>query len=158
MGLRKHQEETIRKLEDDLQVKSSKIKELEDKSTYQEDYSRRNNLQITGLEEQPGETWEQTANQVKHLIENKLQLPRMELERAHRVGQRRERDSRPVIARFCKFSDREAVIRNCAKLKGTNIYVNEDLSPASQAVKKKKCFSSYKQGEREKLLIFATRS
>lgn len=131
--------ETIRVMKEDLQVKTHKIQELEDKIIYQEDYNRRKNLQITGLrEQQHGETWEQTAVQVSKLFEDKMQLPGMEIERAHRVGQRREEEGRPVIVRFNKFSDREAVLRNCNKLKGTNIYVNEDLSPASQAIKKGK--------------------
>ena len=40
--------------------------------------------------------------------------------------------------RFEKFSDRKAVIRNARKLKGTGIFINEDLCPASQEVKKSK--------------------
>lgn len=62
----------------------------------------------------------------------------MELERAHRVGQRGEHHNRPVVVRFTKFSDREAVLRNCSKLRGTNVFINEDLSPTSQAIKRKK--------------------
>ncbi|KAK3871114.1 hypothetical protein Pcinc_023760 [Petrolisthes cinctipes] len=36
-----------------------KVKDLEEKVIYQEDYSRRKNLRISGLEEQANETWEQ---------------------------------------------------------------------------------------------------
>ena len=146
-------QETISNLKDDLQARTLKIQELEERSTYQEDYSRRKNLQITGLREQPGENWEHTAELVNELIEDKLQLPKMELERAHRVGQRREQESRPVIVRFNKFSDREAVLRNCTKLKGTNIHLNEDLSPASQATKKEKT-PLLKQARREGKIAF----
>lgn len=128
----------IKSLTDDLQAKNDKIKELEEKSIYQEDYNRRNNLQIFGLAEEPRETWEKTAEEVSKLLERKLQLPRMEIERAHRIGQQREQQDRPVIVRFSRFADREAVLRNCSKLRGTNIFINEDLSPSSQAIKREK--------------------
>ncbi|XP_045107879.1 caM kinase-like vesicle-associated protein [Portunus trituberculatus] len=62
----------------------------------------------------------------------------MEIERAHRVGKQSEQRDRPVIVRFSRFSDREAVLRNCPKLRGTNIYINEDLPLTSQAIKRVK--------------------
>lgn len=102
---------------------------------YQEDYSRRNNLRISGMQELAnGETWEQTAEQVAKLFQQKLQLPPIALERAHRIGTSGRAQPRTVIARFEKFQDREAVVRNAKKLKGTGIYVNEDLCPASQEI------------------------
>ena len=103
----------------------------------QEDYSRRNNLQNAGLAEHPWETWEKTAEQESKRFERKLQLPKMEIERAHRVGEQREQN-RTVIVRFTKFSETKAVLRNRSKLRGTNIYINEDLSPISQATKREK--------------------
>lgn len=106
---------------------------LEDRCDYLEDYSRRNNVHITGMEERPGgETWEQTAEHVQNMLADKMQLPDIILERAHRVGQRSEQRARPVVARFLRFSDRELVMRNAKKLKGTNIFINDDLCPASQ--------------------------
>ena len=57
------------------------------------------------------------------------------MERVHRVGPRRYAKPRTIVARFSRFSEREAVMRNASKLKGTNIFVNDDLCPASQAVK-----------------------
>lgn len=62
----------------------------------------------------------------------------VELERAHRVGLNQENRPRPIIARFVRFSDREAASKNVNKFRGTNIYVNEDLCPASQAIRKEK--------------------
>ncbi|XP_063855967.1 uncharacterized protein LOC135097826 isoform X1 [Scylla paramamosain] len=64
-----------------------------------------------------------------------MQQPGLVLERAHRVGTRREHKPRTIVARFSRFCDREAVVRNANKLKGTNIFLNDDLCPASQAAK-----------------------
>ncbi|MPC47351.1 hypothetical protein E2C01_041093 [Portunus trituberculatus] len=43
------------------------VEELEKQTNYQEDYNRRNNLRISGLQDQPGvsETWEETAQSVE---------------------------------------------------------------------------------------------
>lgn len=129
---------TIKNLKEEVQASRQLVKELEARCNYQEDYSRRNNLQIVGVEEKRGETWEQTATEVSNLLKSKLDLPDIQLERAHRVGQRIDNRTRPIIARFSKYSDREAVMRNVSKLRGTRIYVNEDLCPASQNIKKAK--------------------
>ena len=60
----------------------------------------------------------------------------LELERAHRVGQHQDARPRPIVARFTRYSDREAVMRSAKKLRGTNIYINDDLCAASQGIKK----------------------
>lgn len=120
------------------QIKSSKqeVKNMEERLNYQEDYSRRNNIRISGMAESgSGETWEQTAVKVTSLLADKLQLPGVELERAHRVGQRRDDKPRPVVARFTRYRDRETAMRSARKLRGTNIYFNDDLCAASQSIK-----------------------
>lgn len=133
---RKSDSVLITKLSEDLQASLKSIEELKYRCNYQEDYNRRNNLQFVGIEEDAGETWEQSAVKVCQLLENKLQLPNMQLERAHRVGQFHSNQHRIIIARFTRFCDREAVMRNVSKLRGSRIYINEDLCPASQEIKK----------------------
>lgn len=69
---------------DDLQ---SRIAVLVQRQNYQEDYNRRNNLRITCLlEEKDKETWEQTLTSVAKLFQGKLELPPIDLVRAHRTG------------------------------------------------------------------------
>lgn len=115
---------------DELQTR---VESSEQRMNYQEDYNRRNNIRISGLNESPnGETWEQTADLVSTLLGDKLQLPSVKLERAHRVGLSGSSAPRTVVARFEHFRDREAAMRNARKLKGTGVYFNEDLCPASQ--------------------------
>ncbi|KAK3889136.1 hypothetical protein Pcinc_006877 [Petrolisthes cinctipes] len=120
------------------QTKSSheKMKQLEERINYQEDYSRKKNVRISGVEERDGnETWEQSVKTVTSLLQDKLQLEGLELERAHRVGVRRDAKPRTIVARFSRYCDREAAMRNARKLKGTNIFLDDDLCPASQAIK-----------------------
>lgn len=134
----KQDQDLLAHMTTDLQTKSDRIKELEERCNNQEDQSRQNNLQFVGVEEQQDESWEQTAVHVTKLLEDKLQLPNIEMERVHRVGQRVDLRPRPIIARFSRFCDREAVLRNASKLRGTGVYVNEDLCPASQRIRKEK--------------------
>ena len=130
-----------------------KAKDLEEKVIYQEDYSRRKNLRISGLEERVNETWEQTSAAVASLLESKLQLPGVVLERAHRVGPRSDAKPRTVVARFTRYGDRDAAIRRGSYLKGTNIFLNEDLSAASQAIKKAQ-MPLFKQARAEGKIAF----
>lgn len=144
----------IENLNDQLSSSNNKIKELEDRINQQEDYSRRNNIRISGMQEvDDGETWEQTAVRVTSLIEEKLQIPGIELERAHRVGKRRDEKPRPIVARFSRHCDREAVMRSARKLKGTNIYLNDDLCAASQVVKNAQ-MPLYKQARAQGKIAF----
>lgn len=132
-----------------------RIEELEKRCNYQEDYSRRNNLRITGIQEQSnGETWEETANTVSKLFEEKLQLPSIKLERAHRTGPATASGPRTIVARFERFGDREAVIRNARKLKGTGIFINEDLCQASLELKKSQFPIMKKAREEGKIAFF----
>lgn len=73
---------------------------------------------------------------VKMACKEKLQLPDIQLERAHCVGQRSDQRCPPIIARFARFVDREAVMRNVTKLRGSRIFINEDLCAASQSIRK----------------------
>ena len=126
----------INTLIEEVKEKDDKIKELEERINYQDDYSRRKNVRISGVPEpDSNETWEQTAASVTSMLQDKMQLPGLVLERAHRVGLRRDAKPRTIVARFSSYCDRESVMRNARKLKGTNIFVNDDLCPASQVVK-----------------------
>lgn len=112
-----------------------KVNELEHKVNYQEDYNRRKNLRFSGVQEPTNETWEQTAKRVTEILEEKLDLTSVQIDRAHRVGPRTTTRPRVIVVRFDKYADRETVLRNARKLKGSGIFINEDLCPASQEKK-----------------------
>lgn len=131
-----------------------RIEELERRSNYQEDYNRRNNLRFTGIQEKQGETWEETAVTVTKILEEKLQLPAIRLERAHRTGPVTPTRHRVIVARFERFGDREAAIRNARKLKGTGIFINEDLCAASQELRKSQFPLMKKAREEGKIAFF----
>ena len=52
----------------------------------QEDYSRRKNIRIEGVEEEKQETWEQTQVKVVKLMKEKMELHNVQIEYAHRIN------------------------------------------------------------------------
>ena len=104
-----------------------------------EDHSRRNNLRIDGVPEIPRENWEQTSLEIKKIAEKIGIDHEVKIDRAHRLG-RSAGGNRPrtIIARFHHYGDRERFLRNSYKLKGTMVFVNEDLCQTSLNIRKEK--------------------
>ena len=77
---------------------------------------------------------------MKKLISNQLRIDPQEIiiERAHRVGRKTSGESkpRPIIAKFLKYKDRDAVLKARRNLKGTRQTIREDFS--ERILKKRK--------------------
>ena len=93
-----------------------------------EDRSRHDNLRIDGLQEVENETWEQTEKILKSMIQEKLEIEDVNIERAHRVGNTSNTLPRTVVAKFSSFKGKQLALSTAKKLKGQNIYMNEDFS------------------------------
>ena len=119
------------KLREDITKFENTTTTLEGRCNDLEDRSRRYNLRIFGLPEDPDETWDNTRTKVADLCTGRLGLPEVRLEVAHRTGPRRVDKPRAVVARFQRIDDREAVMRNVGKLKQSGIHIHEDLCAAS---------------------------
>lgn len=113
--------------------------------------SMRDNLLFTGIAEAEGNVVEDTANVVQNLLEQKLEIPKedVDIDRCHRIGVRR-RDGRPrtIVVKFRRSNDRERVKKNAAKLKNTNIYINEQF-PREIEERRKKLRPILKQAKRD---------
>lgn len=88
------------------------------------------------MKEASQETWEQTTQSVHKLLSEKMDLPAMSIERAHRVGRPSADRPRNIVVSFNRLADRETTMRSSRKLKGSGIYINDDLCAASQQKKK----------------------
>ena len=115
--------------------------EMKQKHVEQEDRSRRNNLRITGIEEDENESWDATKAKAKTLFREKLEIPtRIDIERAHRVKRRNEngenRYPRTIVLKLLNFEDKETILKNSNKLKGMNIFINEDYSEETMQLRK----------------------
>lgn len=106
---------------------SALIKKVDHKVDNLEQYTRRNNLRIYGIDEERGE------NTDKLIIEsvNKILGPIMsidDVERSHRIGKFQGNKPRPIIVKFLSYRKRKQIYDLKSKFKGTPCVINEDLT------------------------------
>ena len=95
-----------------------RIKELEDKLLYQEVYSRRENIRFFGIPEAT-QGHENTAVVLYKFFRDELNISgpsNIEFLRVHRLGKKLQGQSRPIIARFLRFQERELIFRSVREL------------------------------------------
>ena len=106
----------------------NKLNELEDRS-------RRNNIRIDGIAEEPGETWEECEGKVQRLLSEELNINDVVIECAHKVKayspeKKKCKKLRPrkAVCKLLSFVDKARILKNSHRLKGTSYYVNEDFN------------------------------
>ena len=115
-------------------------KYAQDKLTELEDRSRRKNIRIDGIKETKGETWNDSEEKVQDMLAQKLGLDGIEIEGAHRV-KRNNIDSntnrpRIIVVKLLLFKGKTKIFQNANKLKGQNIFINNDFSKATLELRK----------------------
>ena len=102
--------------------------------------SRRNNLRILGIKEDPRESWEECENKIYDSLEEKLEMDtsNIYIERAHRVGEKSNDKERAIVVQFSFYKDKINILRNCKKLKGTAISIFEDFIQETMQIRKEK--------------------
>ena len=123
------------------------LDELEGKSDYLENQSRRNNIKVFGIPEEHDETWDDCESKIKEAIAEKLDIKEeILIERAHRVGpknghkrarsrnqqagagRRNDEGPRPIVAKLQSWKQKSAVIKDAQKKKPKDISFKEDFS------------------------------
>ena len=102
-----------------------------------EQYGRRNNIRINGLTELGTEDMETTTNKLIHEINTRIpdvNVTRGDIDIAHRLGPKKDMKTRPIIVRFVSRMSKENVLKKRRALKGTGIFLNEDLTHLNQTV------------------------
>ena len=92
------------------------------------DRSRRSNLRTDGVAEKRGETWRQCEDEVNDVFKEKLDLENINIERAH-PSKRKTSDSKPriIVCKPLSYKQKKEVLKNVKKLKGSDIFVNENF-------------------------------
>lgn len=155
----KKQQEEILKLVADVkelrlanEEKDRRISQLENTVADLEQYTRMNDVIVTGLRIKPrsyaaavapsengGEPSEQdlrsTEQQVVAYMESKgINLDADSIEACHPLPQRRVDGKQNVIIRFVNRKHKVALLRQGRNLKGTNVYINEHLTRKNAAI------------------------
>ena len=121
-----------------------------------EDIFRRDNLRTDGLDEVENETWEQTEEILQNLFDEKIQLQNLKVEKAHRLGNKEKSNNRTIVAKFSSFKDKQKILSETPKLKGSNININEDYSKETLRIWKEKwkTFKEPKKNGTDALLVY----
>lgn len=121
--------------EKELEVLTEKVVSLEDENRnlkkrllFTERKLRKNNLVFYGLKENTEETENSLVAKILDLLKEKLcvELKPLEITNAFRLGKKSGK-IRPILVEFLCFFTKKEILSNCSKLKGTNIFVAEDL-------------------------------
>lgn len=121
----------IANLREEGELRAEEVKGLKtmviERTDEHEQYVRRNSLRIFGIPETPRES---TEDKVLALAaEMGVTLKMEEIDRCHRVGQKRDANqNRPILCKFVSYASRHKVFTAKKKLKGKNIGIGEDLT------------------------------
>ena len=106
-----------------------------------EDRSRRNNLRIDGISESRNETWEECEEEIQKVFNEKLGVKNVHIERAHRSKRSKSNNNngkpRTIVCKLLNYKQKEEILRNTKKLKGSNIFINEDFCYETMQYRKK---------------------
>ncbi|XP_047141306.1 uncharacterized protein LOC124816244 [Hydra vulgaris] len=89
------------------------------------------------LSENDNETWTQTEEKVKIFLEKNLGLLGSDIERAHRTGIKKDNRTRSIVMKLKSYKDKIKILKETNRLKGSNIYVNEDYSKMTVDIRRK---------------------
>ena len=101
--------------------------QLHDRIVEQEDYSRRENLVISGIQESKGENCFIVA---QRFFEH-MGFDHIFIQRCHRVGVMRNQGPRDLLVRLLHFPDKMMIMNNRKKLPN-GIYINDDHAPETK--------------------------
>ena len=113
-----------------------------------EDRSRRNNLRILGIKEEPRESWEECEDKIYDLLEEKLEMDtsNITIELAYRIGEKSNDKESAIVVQLSFYKDKINILKNCKKFKRTKISIFKDFSPRCNANSKRKNGRRYYQG------------
>ena len=135
------------------------IESLKERILYQEVYNRRENLRFFGLPESTESTIEDSSEVLYRFLERDLDIEgarSIEFQRVHRLGRKKAGTSRPIIARFLRYPDRERVFKAALEAQdeiGVKVYA--DLPKEIQENRKKQWPRLKRAREEGKIAYFS---
>ena len=134
------QEKTISELTKDVRELTQTVAFEKERAIKLESHSRRNNLIFYSIPEEEKESTAKTEDLVFAFLEEKLKMQEeandISIERAHRLGKRKENKSRPIIVKFSFHRDKERILSNAYKLAGTGFGISQDFPQEIVAIRK----------------------
>ena len=123
----------VKKLEETVKEKENALQGEVDKLSL---YVARENLLFIGLPETEGEDVNKVLSEfyINNLKMSHEEVQNIEYQRAHRTA---GKNPRPMKARFVRYRDRDIIMKNAYQLKGTKLFVKEDIPKRMRELRKK---------------------
>lgn len=101
-----------------------------------EQYSRRSNVRVFGIDESPDESCE---GKILDFVKAKLDidLREFDIDRCHRVGLKKAGKPRAIIVKLDSYKVKSRIIKSRKKLKGTAFLITEDLTKENYSLLRK---------------------
>ena len=116
----------------DSSKKNVTLASLEARIDKLEDFSRRDNLLFTGIEENSNEQCENTVRDIlaRKILNGVCNVNDIAIVRAHRLGRFKSGQTRPIIVKFREFADKQLILQQVfkGKLINTGLWATEDFS------------------------------
>ena len=120
------------------------IAELNKKIAYMEAYSRRENLLFEGIPEASTTDSEvqneDTESVLRSFLSSTLKVEdpdAIEFQRVHRLGSKKSKQPRIIIARFLRYGDRQMIARRARKLRDDTLRIYPDYPKSIQESRKR---------------------
>ncbi|XP_065680257.1 uncharacterized protein LOC136094387 [Hydra vulgaris] len=120
----------------EIQIINIKLKKINSKLREIEDRLRRNNIRVERVKEDDNENWLESELKVKKIFDEYLGIKGVKIDRAPRASKEDIKKNRAIVVKLLDFKDKEAILRNSLKLKGKNIFTNEDFCTETIRIKK----------------------
>lgn len=105
-----------------------KVETIKSKVEFGERQFKKNNLIYIGIDEGNGETANHLEQKALSLITYKLQVKPDDIASVYRIGKCNGRFPRPVLIALASYKKKYEIISNRSKLRGTDIFVIDDLT------------------------------
>ena len=102
---------------------------------------KRNNLRVDGISESRNETWEECKEEIQKVFNEKLCVKNVQIERAHCSKRNKSNKNsgkpRTIVCKLLNYKLKEEILRDSKKLKGSNIFINENFCYETMQYRKK---------------------
>lgn len=128
-------EEKIKPIIEENQHLKAEVQTLNRKIKYLEDAKRKNNILIHGVQETE-KSYEELFTKIKTILEKiNINVEKFEINKYHRLGQKQEGKTRPILITFTSQVKKAEILKNKQQMP-PRTYITEDLSKETVEMRK----------------------
>lgn len=135
--LMEEEREERRAMEGEMKVWKNRVMKLEERIERMENRERKRNIVVKGIPEGRGERREVTEDKVKRMIDSQMEIKDIRADMIIRIGKEAEGRNRPILVKCADEMEKKRIIAGRTKLKGSKIFLEEDLSYEVRQKRKK---------------------